>query len=90
MKTDKKTLKLGLFGATGTVIIEDGFVTYRWPYGQVFKVRLTDLRSVNVEHEKLGKATLRLIGDGNIVLGDTKLTAKDAEKVRDWITENIK
>jgi hypothetical protein len=87
---EKKELKIGpRIAPLGIFTIENGYLTCRTLYKQLFKVRLADVQIVTVDVGGLlgTKGTLRLIGGGVNLAAET-FVLKYAEEARDWIQAN--
>ena len=80
-------MKIGLLGAGGKLIIKDGFLNYKHPYGRSFKVPLKDIETVTADTVGLGKGELKIVGKGSI-LAKEKMPIPWANKCQEWILNN--
>ena len=82
-------MKIGLFGAGGTLKIENDYLNFQHPYGKNFRVLVSDIKTVTVDVVGFGKGTLKIIGHG-AELAKTEMPIPWANKCQDWILSKIK
>ncbi|MFA5098745.1 MAG: hypothetical protein WC461_00800 [Candidatus Paceibacterota bacterium] len=84
---EKTEYKIGLLGIGGKFKIENGFFSYKYPYGRNFRVPTKDIETVTVDVFGFGRAMLKIIGHGT-VLASEKMPISWAHKCQAWILEN--
>lgn len=77
-------LKLGLLGAGGKLIHENGYIDFSHPYGKKFKVRTADIETVTIDTIGMGKGKLKIIGKG-ATLAEVEMPINWANKAQEWI-----
>lgn len=85
----EEKIKLGLFGAGGTLKIKDGYLNFQNPYSKTFRVRVIDIETVVVDVVGMGQGELKIIGHG-AELAKMKLPITWANKSQEWILSMIK
>lgn len=86
---DKKVFNIGLLGAIGTLTIEDGFLSYRHPYGRTFRVPVDDIVTVTVDVMGWSKGILKIVGRGS-ELASAEMPIPWANKCQAWILANLR
>ena len=84
----KDKLSIGLFGAGGKLVIEEGLLRYSHPYGKTFSVTMKDIETVTISGTGMGRAELRIIGRGT-TLAEVTMPISWGNKCQAWILERI-
>lgn len=81
-------LSLGLLGAGGKLVIENGMLRFSHSYGKTFSVPVRDIETVTLDMAGMGKATVKVIGRGT-ALAEVTMPKSWAEKCQAWILERV-